>query len=146
MNVNPSKLIDKDINPTYMFTIDQISAAHGKVKSGSDFPRYIQDVKELGVVRYETFVADGHTVYWAASGDSLKSAEKYVRLAIAQDSNADALVGALKTHQRGETDYMTFCKQAADAGIEKWVVDVTEMTCTYYTVKGKKVLREVIPG
>lgn len=130
----------------YMFTLDQISTAHAKVKSGGDFPRYIQDIKGLGVVRYETFVADGHAVYWAASGDSLKSAEKYAVLAVARNGDTDAFVRGLKAHQRGETDYRTFCKQAADAGIEKWVVNVKEMTCTYYTVKGEEVLREGIPS
>lgn len=34
-----------------MFTIQQIKDAHSKVKSGADFPAYIQDIKKLGVDR-----------------------------------------------------------------------------------------------
>lgn len=34
-----------------MFTLDQIKAAHNKVKSGADFPAYIQDL----ILRLETF-------------------------------------------------------------------------------------------
>jgi hypothetical protein len=30
-----------------MFTIEQIDQAHSKVKSGADFPKYIQDLKNL---------------------------------------------------------------------------------------------------
>ncbi|WP_449397691.1 hypothetical protein [Chryseobacterium wanjuense] len=30
------------------FTIEQIKAEHQKVKSGADFPRYIQAIKDLG--------------------------------------------------------------------------------------------------
>lgn len=36
-----------------MFTTEQIHAAHSKVKSGADFPNYIRDLKQLGVVYYE---------------------------------------------------------------------------------------------
>ncbi|MGB4398918.1 MAG: DUF1398 family protein [Daejeonella sp.] len=36
-----------------MFTAEQIKAAHSKVKSGADFPAYIQDIKALGVTGYE---------------------------------------------------------------------------------------------
>lgn len=31
-----------------MFTLEQIELAHSKVKSGAEFPRYIQEIKELG--------------------------------------------------------------------------------------------------
>ncbi len=44
-----------------MFTVEQIKTAHSKVKSGADFPAYIQDINKLGVASYETFVTDGHT-------------------------------------------------------------------------------------
>jgi uncharacterized protein YbcV (DUF1398 family) len=47
-----------------MFTIEQITAAHSKVKSGADFPAYIQDIKKLGVTQYKSFVTDGHTDYF----------------------------------------------------------------------------------
>jgi hypothetical protein len=32
-----------------MFAVEQIKTAHSKVKSGADFPAYIQDIKKLGV-------------------------------------------------------------------------------------------------
>lgn len=35
-----------------MFTLDQIREAHVKVKSGADFPHYIQDLIVLGVQKY----------------------------------------------------------------------------------------------
>jgi uncharacterized protein YbcV (DUF1398 family) len=42
-----------------MFTIEQIKIAHTKVRSGADFPNYIQDLINLGITSYETYVADG---------------------------------------------------------------------------------------
>ena len=47
-----------------MFTIKQIEEAHSKVKSGAEFPNYIQDIKEIGVVAFETWVKDSHTTYF----------------------------------------------------------------------------------
>lgn len=36
-----------------MFTIHQIKEAHAKVKTGADFPSYIQDLTALGIERYD---------------------------------------------------------------------------------------------
>ena len=41
-----------------MFTLEQIKSAHSKVKSGADFPNYVQDIIKLGVIFYETHVSD----------------------------------------------------------------------------------------
>jgi hypothetical protein len=35
-----------------MFTVEQIKASHSKVKSGADFPSYIEEIKVLGVTHY----------------------------------------------------------------------------------------------
>ncbi len=43
-----------------MFTLEQIKSAHSKVKSGADFPNYIQDLINLGIKSYHTYVSDGH--------------------------------------------------------------------------------------
>lgn len=40
---------------------------------------------------------------------------------------------------------MTFCQDSANAGVEKWTVDTTAMTCTYYDTAGKTLLEERIP-
>ena len=50
-----------------MFTIEQIKEAHAKVKSGADFPKYVKEMKTLGVVSYDHYVADGHTNYYGAT-------------------------------------------------------------------------------
>lgn len=42
-----------------MFTVEQIKAAHSKVKSGADFPAYIQEIKSLGVTHYEAYSLTG---------------------------------------------------------------------------------------
>ena len=115
-----------------MFTIDQINDAHAKVKSGADFPNYIQDLIKLGVTGFETFVTDGHTVYFGADGAKIQSAANYTALKLADESDKDQFQEDLKDHQQGKTSYQTFCLDCAWSGVEKWVVDMTKMTCTYY--------------
>lgn len=128
-----------------MFTIEQIKSAHGKVKSGADFPAYIADLKVLGVLRYETFVTDGHTDYYGAVGQASSPANYDIK-EIADTAKPEQFKTDLKNHQQGGSDYPTFCNQAAGNGIEKWAVDLAAMTCTYYDKSGNEVLREIIPG
>lgn len=128
-----------------MFTVEQIKAAHSKVKSGADFPAYIQDLKKLGVIYYETFVADGHTNYYGANNYKTTSPAKYPDLAIAESSNEEQFKSDLKAHQEGKTNYPTFCSDSAKSGIEKWAVSMDKMTCTYFDMSGTKILVENIP-
>lgn len=128
-----------------MFTIDQIRNAHSTVKSGADFPGYIQKIKALGVVSYETYVEDGDTDYHGAGNFTVSSGSKYAKLKIADKSNAEQFKLDLKAHQQGKTDYPTFCSDCAKSGVEKWVVEMEKMTCTYYDKEGKELLAENIP-
>lgn len=128
-----------------MFTPDQIKAAHSKVKSGADFPAYIQDLKKLGVTHYVAFVEDGHTDFFGGSDFKKTSPAKYVALLISEKSNENQFEADLKAHQSGKTDYPTFCNDAAKSGIEKWAVDTEKMTCTYFDKSGHEILVEVIP-
>ncbi len=128
-----------------MFSLEQIREAHSKVKSGADFPGYIQDLKLLGIANYETFVTDGHTTYKGANDYSIDSPAKYERLQVADISNETQFVSDLKAHQQGKTNYPRFCSDCAKSGIEKWVVDITTMTCTYYDKAENEILIEKIP-
>lgn len=128
-----------------MFTLDQVKAAHSKVKSGADFPRYIKDLIELGVIAYSTYVIDGHAEYTGNSSHTVESEGKYDTLTVATKSDIETFLNRLKIHQQGQTDYMTFCKDSAAAGVEKWVVDTQKMTCTYYDLSGNRMLEEKIP-
>lgn len=128
-----------------MFTIEQIKAAHGKVKSGADFPAYIRDLKKLGVTYYETFVSDGHTDYFGADDYKTSSSPRYSALNVAETSDTAGFKADLAAHQQGKTDYMTFCYDCAKSGIEKWAVCMEKMTCTYYDKAGREVLEEIIP-
>lgn len=129
-----------------MFTVEQIEQAHDKVKSGADFPNYIQEIKAMGVLGFVTWVSDSHTDYMGADDYTTCSQAQYGDLTIADVTNKEQFQADLKAHQQGQTDYYTFCKDCAKSGIEKWIVDLHAMTCIYYDKAGAEVLVERIPA
>ena len=128
-----------------MFTIQQIHEAHSKVKSGADFPKYMQDIIALGVTSFETFVFDNHTNYFGAANFQTSSEGFANHLTVAENCNIEQFKSDLKSHQQGNTDYMTFLSDCAKSGIEKWIVVMDKMTCSYYDKQGSVVLVEKIP-
>ncbi|WP_431295069.1 DUF1398 domain-containing protein [Pedobacter sp. P26] len=128
-----------------MFTIENIRAAESKIKTGADFPQFIKEIKELGVRRNDVYLSNGLSIYFDDEDNAQQvSPDEYPTLVINEESSAGKLEHALKVHQQGETDYITFCKQAADAGVEKWVTDLEEMTCTYLDTEGNELIKEKI--
>ncbi|WPR76108.1 DUF1398 domain-containing protein [Algoriphagus sp. NG3] len=127
-----------------MLTLKQIEEAHNKVQTGADFPAYIHELQLLGVKYYETYVSDGHAVYFSGEGNQVTTPAIYSTLEIADTSNKDQFKIELTAHQQGKSDYPTFCQDAAKYGIDKWVVMIDKMTCTYYDKNGEEVLVESI--
>ena len=128
-----------------MFTVEQIKQAHSKVKSGADFPKYIGEIKTLGVTAFETWVKDSHTGYFGTKDFKTSSTPMYDELTIANASNKALFEHYLKMHQQGKTDYFAFCRHCAETGVERWFVCLEDMTCVYYDKAGSKILVEHIP-
>ena len=129
-----------------MFTIQQIHEAHSKVKSGADFPKYMQDIIALGATSFETFVFDNHTNYYGSNDFQTSSIGFSETLVIANESNVEQFKSDLKAHQQGKTDYMTFLNDCAKSGVEKWIVVMDKMTCSYCDLGGNEMVVEVIPS
>ena len=129
-----------------MFTIAQIKEAHSKVKSGADFPVYIQDLINLGVSGYDTFTNDGHVEYFGADNYRTAAPKTYDSIPVAPSANKERFIEYLVMHQDGQTDYLSFCHHAAQCGIHKWSVSIIEMTCTYFDKSDSAILIEKIPS
>jgi len=128
-----------------MFTKEDIQSAESKIKTGADFPRFVKELKDLGVVRNDVYVANGLSAYFASDEEVLQiSPAEYPELVINEESSVDKLKKALKIHQTGETGFISFCEHAADAGVEKWTTDLTAMTCIYYDTAGNELVKETI--
>lgn len=127
-----------------MFTLSDISDAHARIKTGADFPQYARDLIAMGVTAYDTYVSDGRAVY-LGNPEPLISPAKYNTLTLAENSNKERFLEQLRLHQSGGTDYMTFCQDCADTGIEKWTIDMSTHTCTYYDRGGNQMYTEHFP-
>ncbi len=128
-----------------MFSLHQIKDAAAQVKSGADFPAYVQKLVKIGVTEYVTFVNDGHSVFFGEEDFSIQTDEKYALLEVASGTDREKFIQHLKDHQQGRIDFSTFCRDAAESGVARWGVDMSAMTCTYYNTAGDVVLIESIP-
>ena len=128
-----------------MFTIQQIKAAHAKVKTGADFPAYVHEIKQLGLSRYEYLVKNGTTIYYGANGFHTQGEANYADKQISEAPSPATVRQIIADHQQGKTDFFTFCTLVANAGVEKWVVDTQSMLCSYYDLDGNAMVAEAIP-
>jgi uncharacterized protein YbcV (DUF1398 family) len=127
-----------------MFTREQIVSALSKVKTGADYPRLVQDLKLIGIRKYDHFVADGSNIYFGDDDYRVTIEHEQTPIPVSNKSSKDKLKHALKIHQKGETDYPTFCIHAGEAGIEKWTLDLKKMTVSYIDKEDKTLLVEAI--
>jgi len=130
-----------------MFTEQQIKEAHAKVKTGADYPAYVQELKKLGVVKYDFMVHNGATIFYGEGNFSITNSAHggYRQTEVAAESSADKLKHTISIHQQGKTDFPTFLLQAAETGVEKWTSDLQRMAVIYYDKNGKELLAEPIP-
>ncbi|MBV6878254.1 DUF1398 family protein [Epilithonimonas ginsengisoli] len=129
-----------------MFTLAQIEAAYSNIETGKDFPEFAKTVKELGVSSFETYVEDGSSTYKGNDDEQVTSAQRYAALLIYGIVNPEKFLSDLRNHQQGNTDFFQFCKDCADSGVFKWVVDLKAKTCTYYDCEGAAIYEEKIPS
>ena len=129
-----------------MFTKEQIEAATAEVRTGADYPRLVQNFKELGVRTYEHMVADGSNIYYGDENHSVRIAHKQTPIPVADGRSPERLKHAISIHQRGQTNYPEFCLQAGEAGVAKWVSDLEQMTVTYVDKADRVLVVEPIPG
>jgi uncharacterized protein YbcV (DUF1398 family) len=128
-----------------MFTLQQMKAAHAKVKSGADFPQYIQDIKTYGLKKYIFSVIDGTITYYGQSGHQVAAPAIYEHKTINPVASPEELRHIITIHQQGKTDFPTFCDQAAATGVKQWVIDTERMLCIYEDADGKEMVAEPIP-
>ena len=129
-----------------MFTKEQIETSHAKVQSGSDFPKYILELKNMGVKINEVIISDGSWIFKGEGNHTISFKRGLESVDVANNSSAEKFKNILANHQKGETDYITFCIQAGEAGVEKWVTDLEKMTVTYLDKNGAILSVEDIPN
>jgi uncharacterized protein YbcV (DUF1398 family) len=127
-----------------MFTIEQINHLHAKFGSAKTLGEYMRALGAIGVDRYDSYLADGHSEYFGQEGHKIVSPPEHEVLAIAESSQRELFLEHLGRHERRETSYLEMSKGLAESGIEKWTVNTGSMTMKFYDKAGAEMLVEQI--
>jgi putative acetyltransferase len=127
-----------------LFTIEQLDEIHDRLGTMESLADYVRALREVGVDRYESWIGDGHSEYFAADGRSVMSPAAHEVLPIADVGDPAAVVEHLRRHEVGETGYVEMSRSLAASGVEKWAVDTSAMTLTYLDRRGRALLVEEI--
>lgn len=127
------------------FTLEAIQEAQMKY-TGPDFPKLIREFKAMGMVTNTYDLSNGQIQYVSNKGEHIDIKSEITVGIIGETYDEAAALAALKNNQTGKTDFITFCKEIAEAGVYKWISDLEIMTCSYYDRKENTVIVEMIPS
>ena len=140
----PSTLAGFGALPLCVFTlahIDELRARLGRADSLAD---YLRGLAAVGVVRFDSFVGDGHSEFFSADGRRIVSPSQHEVLAVADVSDRSTFLEHLRCHSAGDTSYLEMSKGLADSGVERWVADTTALTMTHLDRGGAVLLVEQV--
>jgi len=127
-----------------MFTIEQINDLHAQLGSAKTLADYVRALNALGVERYDSYLADGHSEYFGQGGQRVVSPPVHEVLAVAETGQREMFLQHLRRHEQGQMTYLEMSMGLAQSGIEKWTVDTGRMTMTFYDTSGREMLVEQI--
>jgi len=126
------------------FSLESIKQAQ-KLYTGPDFPKLVREYKIMGIVTNVYNIETGLVIYTNKQQDVIEDSGVKVDIGIPQNSNYEEAMLGIKRNQKGESDFIAFCREVAKSGIYKWIVDLESMTCNYYDKQEKMIISEVIP-
>jgi uncharacterized protein YbcV (DUF1398 family) len=127
-----------------LFTIEQVNDLHARLGSAKTLPEYVRALKALGVKRYDSCLADGHSEYFGQGGHRVGSPTVHEVLPVAEAGQREMFLQHLRRHEQRQTTYLEMSRGLAQSGIEKWSVDTGRMTMTFYDKAGSEMLVEQI--
>jgi uncharacterized protein YbcV (DUF1398 family) len=86
-----------------VFTIEQINDLHARLGSARTLPEYVRALKALGVERYNSYLADGHSEYFGQGGHSVVSPPVHEVLPVAETGHREAFLQHLHRHEQRPT-------------------------------------------
>lgn len=127
-----------------MFTIQQIDDLHTQLGSAKTLAEYVRALKAIGVERYDSYLADGHSEYFGHDGHTVVSPPVHELLSIAEIGQRETFLEHLRQHEQRKTTYLEMSNGLAESGIEKWTVNTEKMTMTFSDKAGRAMLVEPI--
>ena len=104
-----------------------------QVRCESDFLQFLTKIKQNDISYYIYFVATGNVqiVTTADTYLSLKSERRLIK--VTQHASESLTRIAARRHFSGVTLFDQYCRELANAGVFKWVVDVDEVNRRYWS-------------
>jgi len=127
-----------------MFTLEQINDLHDRLGSAKTFSEYVRALKAIGVERFDSYLADGHSEYFGRAGYRVISPPVHEVLSVAETAQREVFLDHLRRHELRQTTYLEMSRGLAESGIEKWTVDTGRMTMTFHDKAGAEMLSEQI--
>jgi uncharacterized protein YbcV (DUF1398 family) len=127
-----------------MFTMAEIDELHDRWGNTETLADYLRGLAAIGVVRFESFLVDGHSEFFGPDGRRVVSPPHHEVLPLAEVSDRRALVEHLRRHSEERTSYVEMSASLAASGVEKWVADTAELTMTYYDQAGIALLGDKV--
>jgi uncharacterized protein YbcV (DUF1398 family) len=137
-------VLERALTLLHVFTLAQIDDLHARLGSADSLADYLRGLAAVGVVRFDSFLIDGHSEFFSADGQCVVSPAHHEVLAVAETSDRDSFLEHLRRHSAGETSYVQMSKGLADCGVEKWVADTAALTMTYLDRSGAALLVEQV--
>jgi len=127
-----------------MFTLGQLNEIHDRLGNMEDFSQYVRALNAIGVEKYDSYLADGHSEFFGKDEYKVVSPSVHGTLPISDLSDSDKAQEHLDLHDQGKTSYLEMSKGLADSGVEKWTVDTQNMTFVCYDKQGNALLMEEV--
>ena len=127
------------------FTVENIKAIYSRPRTGADFPALIRELKGAGVTSYDHMIETGANVFHGCNGEALTLEKMGPPCPVSARPDVESLKRIISEHQRGLSNYPTLCRLVGEVGVEKWVCDLSAMTCSYFDKSGQQMHVELIP-
>ena len=124
--------------------MSQIDELHDRLGSAETLVDYLRALAAIGIVRFESFLVDGHTEFFGPDGSRVVSPPHHEVLTVAEVGDRGAFLEHLRRHSEGRTSYVEMSEGLAASGVEKWVADTAALTMTYYDRAGVALLVEQV--
>lgn len=108
------------------------------------YPQLFNALKTAGVSSYHTDVTS-HRIEYFGEGTSIVHDGPAGFKADVGNFNQEGVIAAIRRAQRRETDYPTFLKELAAAGISHYKVDMAARTVSYFGKDSKNQYVEKVP-
>ncbi|TNV21331.1 DUF1398 domain-containing protein [Buttiauxella sp. B2] len=128
-----------------MLTTKQIQSFFDTIHTGKDFPYIAAKLKTIGINGYTYLVSSGDSAFYNKQDEIRFLPGRGIARNITPQADPARFSHILRTHQMGKIDFTLFSQQAADAGINLWVVDLIRMNVSYFSLNGYLLHEETIP-